>query len=112
MNITTPKRKTNTISRGVRKGLSRMFYRADLLRAAASAQDPPLNNTAIAEGTGLARHTVGRVMKGDANVNFMTLHTVARFLGFEDMGPLMVADRPPQILPSALEAQLPKERIA
>lgn len=89
-----------------------MFYRDDLLRAAAAASKPPLTHTDIAAKTKLSRHTVGRVMGGDPNVGFLTLHTVASFLGYEDMGPLMVADSAPQTAAADLETALPKQRIA
>ena len=86
-----------------------MFYRHDLLRAAAGQQRKFYKD--IAAETGLSRHTVGRVMDGDANAAFLTIFKVAQALGFADMSALMVAERP-QDGTAGLESQLPRERIA
>jgi hypothetical protein len=104
------KRKSNIISQGIRRGRNQMFYRDDLLRAAAGAQKK--KNVDIAIGTGLNRGTVSRVMDGDPNAAYLTVWKVADFLGFSEVPTTGAAAINEAIDAAALAQSLPKEKIA
>lgn len=86
-----------------------MFYRDDLLRAAAAAQRK--SHRVVAEETGLNRMTVGRVLDGDPKVGYLTIFKIAQALGFEDMSQLTVSVSGPTEV-GALDDVLPREKIA
>ena len=85
-----------------------MFYRDDLLRAAAAAQRK--SHREIADETGLNRMTVGRVLDGDPRAGYMTVFTVCKALGFEE---IPQAKQSGELDAASLDAALPPaERIA
>jgi len=87
-----------------------MFYRDDLLRAAAGAQKK--KNVDIADGTGLNRSTVARVMDGDGNAAYLTVWKVADYLGFSEVPTTGTAAANEAVDAAALSAALPKTKIA